>query len=167
MATRPEPGELEAARVGAALQYEEGYRACLMCMVTILKQTMTTALRYPDMRTDLVACANALADDVHQRTVWLDQLPRRVWDNFNEVIHFLYDDTSLDQTPERYVGTILYGQDEVEAVRRLTISLDRLFERHGLKQTDAFYMASELWKVVQGEARSLSALLSVNDTANR
>ena len=123
-----------------------------------------TKLKFPAMRVDLVAFVAILADEVHQQSAWIQGNRMSVWDNFDEIVHFFYDDTSLNSEPERYIGKILLNQAEAEFVKSLISALDNLFDSYGTNRSDEFYINSAQWKDITSRAQRLSALLTTGNS---
>ena len=63
-------------------------------------------------------------------------------------IHFLFDDTSLADEPEKLIGYILANQKEVELIRGVTAALDKLLFELGTDKSDAEYLCSPGWNEV-------------------
>jgi hypothetical protein len=63
-------------------------------------------------------------------------------------IHFLFDDTSLADEPEKLIGYILANQKEVELIRGVTAALDKLLFELGTDKSDTEYLSSPLWNEV-------------------
>ena len=72
---------------------------------------------YPDMRANLQAFSESLADEAYQKRVWVERQPSKTQDNFADVAHFFYDDTTLASDPDQCVGWFLRDALEVAARR--------------------------------------------------
>ena len=66
-------------------------------------------VKYPKMREELLETLRSLADREYQHKVWLerDYPPEIKYDCFDEVVHFLYDDTVLAENPDAAIGVII------------------------------------------------------------
>lgn len=114
---------------------------------------------YATMRLDLREYANSLRDEAHQKRVWIERLPSEKQDNFTDVVHFFYDDTTLATHPDKCVGLFLWDTSEVAAVRALTSAVDALFAELGTEQSDADYLRAPEWRQVVSRAKELVMLL--------
>ena len=114
---------------------------------------------YPYMRLDLREYADSLRDEAHQKRVWIEHLPSEKQDNFTDVIHFFYDDTTLAAHPDKCVGLFLWDASEVAAVRALTSAVDALFAEFGTEQPDEAYLRAPEWSQVVSRAKELVMLL--------
>jgi len=124
-----------------------------------------TGVTYPYMRLDLREYADSLRDEAHQRLVWVSHLPSEKQDNFTDVVHFFYDDTSLASDPGRCVGVFLRDETEAAAVRALTSAIDALFAALGTEQPDDEYLRAPGWQLVVSRAKELVALLDHADAS--
>ena len=118
---------------------------------------------YPYMRLDLREYADSLRDEAHQKRVWIEHLPSEKQDNFTDVIHFFYDDTTLASHPDKCVGLFLRNVSEVAAIMALTSAIDVLFAKLGTEQPDEAYLRAPEWPQVVSRARELVTLLDRAD----
>ena len=119
-----------------------------------------TKIKYPEMRLNLQAYTNALANAEHQRTMWTNERRTAPWDNLTEIIHYFYDDTKLSSDPQDCVGVILYDAIEVEAVKRVTLAIDKVFSAYGTERLDTFYINVPEWVDVISASERLQCILS-------
>jgi len=118
-------------------------------------------VEYPWQRDEVLDAIRELADREHQRRVWPDP---QEFQNFDEVIHWLYDDTWLLEEPELSIGSILRGPDEARALHPLREAVDTLLDTLGVDLTDEEYVASPLWDPVVTAARNALAVLETGRT---
>lgn len=114
---------------------------------------------YPTMRLDLREYADSLRDEAHQKRVWIEHLTSEKQDNFTDVVHFFYDDTTLASHPDKCVGLFLRNASEAAAVRALTLAVDALFAELGTEQPDEAYLRAPGWSQVVSRAKELVMLL--------
>ncbi|MDR7150514.1 hypothetical protein J2W49_002472 [Hydrogenophaga palleronii] len=116
-------------------------------------------VKYPEMRKELEAHLQALADPAYQRRVWVDgQAEGAVHhDEFDYAVHFLYDDTQLASDALSTVGWILIDAAEAECITALVRSIDVVFERYGTKLSDAEYIELPEWHSVIQAAKTAVA----------
>jgi hypothetical protein len=107
-------------------------------------------MKFPEQRQELIETLQALSDRNYQESVWLkkEYSDRVIYDCLDYVIHFLFDDTSLADEPEKLIGYILANQEEVELIREVIKALDKLLSELGIDKTDAEYLSSILWNDV-------------------
>ena len=101
-----------------------------------MEPALMGSLRYPEMRANLRAFTESLADQAYQKRIWIERQPSAAHDTFTDVVHFFYDDTRLADDPDGCVGWFLRDASEVGAVRALTSALDALFVELGTEQPD-------------------------------
>ncbi|WP_328446524.1 hypothetical protein OG780_09315 [Streptomyces sp. NBC_00386] len=117
---------------------------------------MTNDVEFPDVRINVVAALESLADQNYQQRVWRDRMPRadEKVDNFDLVVHVLFDDSRVLDDPEPPVGEVLASAREVRAARELAEVLGRLIDELG-DVGDEVYLASPRWPAVVTAARSM------------
>lgn len=108
---------------------------------------MTNDVEFPDVRINVVAALESLADQNYQQRVWRDRMPRadEKVDNFDLVVHVLFDDSRVLDDPEPPVGEVLASAREVRAARELAEVLGRLIDELG-DVGDEVYLASPRWR---------------------
>lgn len=122
-------------------------------------------LRYPEMRANLRAFTESLADEAYQKRVWIEHQPSAAYDTFTDVVHSFYDGTKLADDPDECVGWFLRSAAEAGAVRALTSALNALFDELGTEQPDGAYLRAPGWPRVVREAEAVAALLDRADWA--
>lgn len=130
-----------------------------------MEPALMGSLRYPEMRANLRAFTESLADEAYQDRTWIERRPSAAYDTFTDVVHFFYDDTKLADDPDQCVGWFLRSTGEAGAVRALTSALDALFDELGTEQPDEAYLRAPGWPRVVRQARELAALLDRSDAA--
>lgn len=113
---------------------------------------MEHIVKYPHLRTELVEVCASLSDADYQRRVWLN--PDSA-ESFDYVVHFLFDDTPLSESPDRCLGDVLVNRDEVDAVRGLCASIDEVLRIGGSELRDGDYIEMKEWcNVLDAAARA-------------
>ncbi len=118
-----------------------------------------TEVTFPYMRAEVLGSVEALSDPAYQQRVWIDKVYPTVnfYDDLDQNIHILFDDTQVLPDPSDRVGSYLYA-DEVAPLRELGTVLDAVIDRLGDVSADQ-YMADPLWADVVALARiALSAM---------
>lgn len=122
---------------------------------------MTSGVRYPWMREELLEYIKGLSDIEYQRRVWVSGLGGggKRHDELDYAVHFLFDDTRLAKDPLSTVGWILMSEAEVAPVSKLISRIDEIFEKYGTGLTDEEYIALPEWgSVVLAAKEALTAL---------
>lgn len=121
-----------------------------------LGQTRMNAIKYPDMRNNVVASLESLSDFEYQRTQWLDP---KVFDNLDLTINILYDDFEILPNPESKVGIVI-RQVEVQPLRDLDSRLGPMIDDLG-DVGDEVYLRDPRWPaVVEAAKRALAVFRS-------
>jgi hypothetical protein len=118
-------------------------------------------VKYPKMREELLETLRSLADREYQHKVWLegDYPPEIECDSFDEVVHFLYDDTVLAENPDAAIGVIIEDEKEARLMEAVCQAIDLVFEALGTGVSDEEYIKSSEWtKVVEAAFRALQAM---------
>jgi len=126
------------------------------------------SIKYETMRNELIGYLEGLSDLDYQRNCWVKQIcpPPIQADDFALSVHFFYDDTELSTNPHTLIGWILYDESEVEAIRKLTFSIDIIFEIYGTVLSDEEYIGKPEWSFVLEAATHAKAVLSAHDQEN-
>ena len=113
-------------------------------------------LEFPEMRAELIAHLQSLADPEYQQMGWVNHRfpPGIEYDDFDNVIHFLYDDTVLSENAEADIGVILKNKEEADAVKFLINEIDSLFDIYGLSLKDGEYMSKPEWENIVRKAKN-------------
>jgi hypothetical protein len=72
-------------------------------------------LRYPWLRTELLAYLKELSDPLYQKVNWFSPRPDKII-GISPLIDFIFDSQNLEKEPERAVGLYLF-EDEVPTVK--------------------------------------------------
>ena len=126
-------------------------------------------MKYPDMYKQLLRHITALADPEYQRKVWVDgdYPPGVQLDNFDLVIHFLFDDTLLAEKPESAIGWFLENKQQAAAVKKIIDRIDRILDDHVDIDTDEEYIALDEWiGVVEAARDALKLFPPIDPIAN-
>jgi len=106
------------------------------------------AVEFPAMRKEVVGALASLADRDYQDRAWLHQefeLEGR-FEDFDLIVHILYDDTEVLPDPLPAVGAVLFDS-EVAALGTLGAALTPLISRLGDASTSE-YLESDGWSAV-------------------
>lgn len=123
-------------------------------------------VRFPEMRSEVIGAVLALADREYQRRVWVErQYPDPdYYDDLTLNVNILYDDTKVLEDPVSTIGTCLRTVNEAEAMRKLAVALDQVFEEKGTDLSDAEYIADVRWDaVVEAACTALHVLRMPDD----
>lgn len=123
-----------------------------------MEHTVST-VQYPEMRQQVIAALESLADPEHQRTQWGVVEPGvSYYDDLTLNVHILYDDCVVLPDPTSRVGTMLF-EDEVPALRDLDGVFGPLLDELG-DAPDEVYLADPRWPaVVRAARRALDVML--------
>ena len=107
-------------------------------------------VKYPKMREELLETLRSLADREYQHKVWLEgDYPQEIeCDSFDEVVHFLYDDTVLAENPDAAIGVIIEDEKEARLISAVCQAIDLVFEALGTGVSDEEYITSSEWTMV-------------------
>lgn len=119
-----------------------------------------TAVRFPEMRREILSALDALADPAYQQRVWIEKrMPTPQYhDDLDLNVHILYDDTSVLPDPGTGLGAFLADAAEVEALREVGAALDPLISGLG-DASDATYLADGRWPSVVAAAKVAAGVL--------
>ena len=104
-------------------------------------------VRYPYMREALLETIHKLANREYQHRAWVNQEfpdPNR-YDCFDNVVHFLFDDSYLADDAERTIGAILENEKEAEVVQRIINSINIVLKKLGTEASDEEYINCPEW----------------------
>ncbi|MCD5977716.1 SCO4402 family protein [Pseudomonas quasicaspiana] len=111
-----------------------------------MKKLELSELKFPAMRNELISCLLGLSSAKYQYNAWVERAnPDLAYDEFNYVVHFLYDDTDLATDADSWVGLIFRGGSEALAVSEVVRRLDVIFEKYGTALSDAEYLTKPEW----------------------
>jgi hypothetical protein len=118
-------------------------------------------IRYPEMRAELIQHLNALSDIDYQRRVWVlgSSEGDVVHDEFDNAVHYLYDDTRLAADPVSTIGWILRNDEEAAEISKLVETIERVFQRYGTKLSDAEYIQLPEWVTILTAAKDAANLI--------
>ena len=109
----------------------------------------------PGLRKELIFNIRSLADPIYQKRVWVDlELPVMPYeDNFDQAIHFLFDDMCLDTHIDQSMGVMLENAAEADAVQAVIEVLEIALENLPQNATDEHYINSIYWTDVISASR--------------
>ncbi|KYC39213.1 hypothetical protein WA1_31190 [Scytonema hofmannii PCC 7110] len=121
-------------------------------------------VQYPKMRGELLETLRSLASREYQQKAWINHnYPAGVlYDSFDEVVHFLFDDTILAENPNAAIGVILENDKEARLIAAVCTAIKQVFEAHGTEMSDEEYINSSKWTNVV-EAASMALHLITNE----
>lgn len=125
-------------------------------------------VKYPKMREELLETLRSLADREYQHKVWLEgDYPQEIeCDSFDEVVHFLYDDTVLAENPDAAIGVIIEDEKEARLISAVCQAIDLVFEALGTGVSDEEYITSSEWTmVVEAALKALQVMEVRSQTA--
>ncbi len=107
-------------------------------------------LKYPHMREELKEYLYELSSIEFQKKNWIKNDKNNFIhkSQFDYSVHFLYDDTDLSITPEKYIGIFLENQQEANLVYDVIKAIDIIFKKYGLELIDEEYIKSTEWSDV-------------------
>lgn len=122
-------------------------------------------VQFPEMRNELIESLRGLSDIEYQKRIWINARSEGSiqHDEFDYVVHFLFDDTSLATDPDSLIGVILKNFDEVAIIKPVIEALGELFDALGLDRTDEEYVKSTEWSSVVNAAKIAYAKISANN----
>jgi hypothetical protein len=119
-------------------------------------------VQYPAMRDQLIFTIRTLADSYSQQKVWIEGvIPHEGYgDCFDQAIHFLFDDMTLDSDLEGAIGTLLLDEKEAEAVGKVINALHELLRVEGENRSDEDFINSPNWETVLSSSRNAYSILT-------
>ena len=117
-------------------------------------------IRYPDYRLHVVPAVLSLASASWQREVWLDPAQ---FENLDYVIHVLFDDICDADDPQRWLGTSLRTQEEVDLMAQLGEAYGAVQDAIGPTAPDEMYLDDQDWPKVLAAAARLAQVMVHND----
>lgn len=112
---------------------------------------------FPEMREELIEYIKGLSDLEYQKEYWGKVHPTNpnFYDDFNQTIHFLYDDSNIAQDPDSWIGLVLISQEESSLIKTLNNQIECLFKSYGTKLSDEDYMNKPGWKNIISTSQKL------------
>ncbi len=126
-------------------------------------------VRFPLIREELFRVARVLADTSYQQQVWRSYSPTtpQAYDDFDMVVHFLYDDTNLADSSQSAIGDILLNEKEALGCSEIIAAIDFLLDRYGNALSDAEYISKPEWNNIVVAAQKLYSLLQQGEERGR
>ena len=108
-----------------------------------------TKLIYPEMREEMIEYLDVI-----------DSSKSSISENdFESMIHFFFDDTSLSRDPDKNIGYFLRDKNESKLISELTLLIDDIFIKYGSEFSAAHYVNLPEWDIVVSKSRKLKKLL--------
>jgi len=125
-------------------------------------------IEFPWARLELLSHLEHLADNDYQWRVWVRHVfpTETYFDNFDEPVHFLFDDFGFADGAMVEIGWTLYDEHEAELVTAVVNAIDALLERHGTELTDEQYLMKPEWQAVLAAAKTAYPVLRDNTPAD-
>lgn len=118
---------------------------------------MESTLKYPNMRVELLEHLLELGDQIYHDK-WTSTY------EFDEMIHFVYDDTSLNDNPSETIGVFMRNDAEIATIQGLISAVEALFSRCGLAASIEEYRSAPEWSSVVAAARVAKETIEGNDS---
>lgn len=121
-------------------------------------------VRYPDIRAEVLDTLRNLSDPEYQQRVWVDrQFPtQNYYDDFDMVIHTLYDDTTLADDTRSAIGPILRDEAEARLVEAVIQALEEVFDVCKISADFEVLRACPGWPKVMEAAAAAWRAMSAN-----
>jgi len=118
-----------------------------------------------EMRRELIQHLEALADTRYQQECWVKGHcpPGIEYDEFDYVVHFIFDDTPLSDNPNNLIGVVLCDTLEADAIKQLTCSLNSIFDNYGMNLSDSEYITKPEWRDVVASAQKALNIFRQNN----
>lgn len=124
-------------------------------------------MKYPEMRKELIDYLLGLSDLKYQRDCWVDgKCPSGIeHDEFDYVVHFLFDDTELSSNAKSLVGYLLKNEHEANLVQNLCQKIEDIFDKYGTDLSDSEYINCPEWDEIVSAAKKAHATISLEQEA--
>ncbi len=120
-------------------------------------------MKFPDMHKELVGYLTALADAAYQEREWVPRTLSERTVTFDDIVHFIFDDTRLSRDAGDCIGEYLRNSNEAVHVRAVAAAIDTVLNTYGGSLTDAEYIAKPEWQDVLRTAKAALAAVSAPD----
>ncbi|MGO9741513.1 MAG: SCO4402 family protein [Roseiarcus sp.] len=122
-------------------------------------------LIYPEARANIDAAIEGLADTELQQRAWIGRNARPVGEcpTFSDALHWLFDDSGLDDGVYTCIGYMLYNEAEARSVDGLMKQLDHLLQKYGYRLPDKNYINTPEWPSIVAAAAKCLQLFRDND----
>jgi len=121
---------------------------------------LNNSMKYPGMRFRLVHHIRELSDPDIQRDKWFDP---NIFANFDEVVHFLFDESTLADDAKGCVGFYLADEKEADLIARIIRILGRLIDELGDVSDDKYIEWPEWPGVVSLAGETLKLMIENDD----
>jgi hypothetical protein len=130
----------------------------------ILEQAMNS-IKYPSLRANIDAAIEALADPELQRRAWIGRQAAPVGEcpSFDDAVHWLFDDSGINNGAKSSVGELFYDDREAQSVDSVMFQIDRLLDKYGGELADEQYINTSEWPEIVATAAQCLRLLREND----
>jgi len=123
-------------------------------------------VKFPHMRMELISYIRGLSNKEYQYDEWvLHKGKGGVEDSFDLVAHFFYDDTTIHEDADEYIGLIFVSKNEADLVKNIVDRIDIIFEKYGLELSDKEYIDKPEWNSVIDAAQKALAFINNGEAA--
>jgi hypothetical protein len=121
-----------------------------------------SSIKFLWRRAQLLVHVRALADLEHQKQNWAPNRRAALnYDEFDEIIHFFFDDTNLAEDPEGAIGYTLCNKEEVAFIRSICHLIDLILDQYGILGSEE-YLDKPEWMAVVTAATGALPILEAN-----
>nr|WP_143761328.1 hypothetical protein [Sphingobium chlorophenolicum] len=92
----------------------------------------------------MIEIMKELSDVDRQRRLWISHKDRPLSSGFDEVVHFLFDDTDLAENSNLEIGRILLNAAEAVMIKEICDLITEMIDRIG-DQISMVYINDEKW----------------------
>ncbi|MGH3708601.1 MAG: SCO4402 family protein [Pseudonocardiaceae bacterium] len=120
-------------------------------------------VRYPVLRNEVLDAMKNLSDPEYQQRVWIDRKfpSANYYDDFDMVIHILYDDTIIAEDACSTIGDILKNKTEAQVVEVVIQALEEVFDEGSRHADFEVLRARPSWpKVIEAAAVAWKAMIA-------
>ncbi len=121
-----------------------------------------TAVKFPNMHEELEFHLSYLSDEAYQHRAWSCGIYDGHHVSFDNIVHFLFDDTNLSRNADGCIGWFICDAEEAAHVRAVTEAIAVMLKTYGPDLTDAQYTEKPEWQHVLATAKAALAVVRAN-----
>lgn len=112
-----------------------------------LERIMTNNLLHPNMRQEFVDHLKVLSGQEYQVNSWINKTFSWInnCDEFDIIVHFLFDDTNLSRSPYSLIEIFLYNDEKAETSNVLCKHIDNLLTKYDLEHEGSYCCKLPEW----------------------